>query len=102
MNRAIRRFVSTLTGKNRFIFFLVIFLFCVIALCVGIYVQFFYKYVDLDPFMIGISIGSQKTAEELAVLGSNFNNLFQNRFSGIEIFKILIVKKRRSCNFNAL
>jgi len=78
MIRAIRRFVSNLKGKNKFIFFLVLLLICIMALCIGIYTQFFYKYSDTDPFMIGINIGSKKTAEEYAILESNFNNLFQN------------------------
>ena len=78
MNRAIRKFVGSLTGANRYIFFIVLFLVCVIALCIGIYGQFFYKYADTDPLMIGINIGSRKTAEEIAVLKSNFNNLFTN------------------------
>jgi len=78
MIRVIRKFVGSLTGIRRHIFFLVLFLICVIALCLGIYAQFFYKYADTDPLMIGINIGSKKTAEEIAVLKSNFNSLFTN------------------------
>ena len=76
--RAIRRFVSSLTGAKRHVFLVVIILICMISLCVGIYGQFFYKYADIDPLMIGINVSSKKTAEELYVLKSNFNNLFTN------------------------
>lgn len=78
MKRAIRRFVSNLKGKNKHIFFIVLILICIMALSLGIYTQYFYKYSDTDPLMIGINIGSQKTEEEYAILESNFNNLFQN------------------------
>ena len=78
MIRQIRKFVASLTGTNRYLFFLVLFIVCVVALCLGIYIQFFYKYADTDPLMIGINIGSKKTAEEIYVLKSNFNNLFTN------------------------
>lgn len=78
MKRAMRRFVSKLTGKNKYIFFTVLVLICVLALSLGIYGQFFYKYSDTDPLMIGINIGAKKTAEEYDLLKSNFNELFQN------------------------
>lgn len=81
MKRAIRRFVAKLTGANRYVFFIVLALICIIALCLGIYGQFFYKYAKTDPFMIGINIGSQKTAEEISNLKSNFNSLFTNSIS---------------------
>ena len=63
MKRAIRRFVSTLHGPKKWIFFIVLALVCIVAICMGIYTQFFYKYVDTDPLMLGINIGSKKTAE---------------------------------------
>ena len=78
MKRAMRRFVSKLTGKNKYIFFIVLILICIVALSLGVYVQFFYKYSDTDPLMIGINIGAKKTAEEYDLLKSNFNELFQN------------------------
>ena len=68
MKRAIRKFVSTLHGPKKYIFFIVLALVCIVALCLGIYTQFFYKYSDTDPLMLGINIGSQKTAEEIAIL----------------------------------
>ena len=76
--KSIRRFVSHLTGRNKYIFFSIIILVCIVALSLGIYVQFFYQYSDTDPFMIGINIGAKKTTEEYALLKGNFNQLFTN------------------------
>ena len=78
VTRALRRFVSKLTGKNKVIFFVVLFLICVVAICIAIYGQYFYKYSDTDPLMIGIHIGSKKTTEEFASLKEDFNDLFNN------------------------
>ncbi len=82
VTRALRRFVSKLTGKNKVIFFVVLFLICVVAICIAVYVQYFYKYYDTDPLMIGIHIGSKKTNEEYNTLKGNFNNLFTNSLKG--------------------
>ena len=65
--RAWRRFASRLTGKKTVLFFLFLALVCIIAVCIGVYTQFFYKYAETDPLMIGINIGSQKTAEERSI-----------------------------------
>ena len=78
MRRALRRFVSKLTGKNRVIFFVVMFLIVTVALSIAIYIQFFYKYADIDPLMIGIHIGAEKTKEEVELLQKNFDQLFVN------------------------
>jgi len=78
LSRALRRFVSKLTGKNKIVFFVVLFLICVIAICIAIYGQYFYKYSDTDPLMLGIHIGAKKTQEEFANLKANFSNLFTN------------------------
>ena len=78
VTRALRRFVSKLTGRNKVIFFVVLFLICVVAICIAIYGQYFYKYSDTDPLMLGIHIGAKKTTEEYASLKANFNNLFTN------------------------
>lgn len=78
MKRAIRRFVSTLTGPKKYIFFAVLALICIVAICLGIYTQFFYKYSDTDPLMLGVNIGSKKTAEEIDMLKADFNNIFTN------------------------
>ena len=78
MKRAIRRFVGSLTGTRKYIFFVVLVLICIVAMCLGIYAKFFYKYADTDIFMIGINIGAKKTAEEIDILKSNFNSLFNN------------------------
>ena len=78
MRRAIRRFVGSLTGTKKYVFFIVLILICIVALCLGIYAQFFYKYSDTDIFMIGINIGAKKTQEEIDSLKANFNSLFTN------------------------
>lgn len=78
MRRAIRRFVGSLTGTKRYMFLVGLLLVCIVALCIGIYIQFFYKYSDTDPFMIGINIGAKKTEEEIATLKADFNSLFTN------------------------
>ena len=64
MKNKIIKFVDNLEGKNRLVFYFVIILLCIISLSLGIYGQFFYKYSKTDPLMIGINIGSKKTAEE--------------------------------------
>ncbi|MCI8277344.1 MAG: hypothetical protein HFJ46_05435 [Clostridia bacterium] len=78
MKRAIRRLVSKLNGRNKYIFFIVLAMICIVALSLGIYTQFFYQYSETDPLMMGINIGAQKTAEECAMLEAEFNNLFKN------------------------
>lgn len=78
MRRAIRRFVGSLTGPKRYVFLIGLFLVCIVALCIGIYIQFFYQYADTDPFMIGINIGAKKTEEEITALKVSFNDLFTN------------------------
>lgn len=78
MYRAMRRFVSKITGTRKIVFFVVLVLICILALCVGIYTQFFYKYAATDPFLIGINLGAEKTKEEYAFLEANFNGLFTN------------------------
>lgn len=78
MYRAMRRFVSKITGPRKAIFFIVLTLICILALSIGIYTQFFYKYSATDPFLIGINLGAEKTKEEYALLEANFNGLFTN------------------------
>lgn len=78
IRRIIRRFVNELTGTKKIAFFLVIAVICIVAILIGVYTQYFYKYSETDPLMIGINIGSEKTAEELQLLEANFNSLFQN------------------------
>ena len=78
MYRAMRRFVSKITGPRKIIFFVVLALICILALSIGIYTQFFYKYSATDPFLIGINLGAEKTKEEYALLEANFNGLFTN------------------------
>ena len=78
MKRVLRKFVSQFNGRIKYIVYVILALICIVALSLSIYVQFFYKYSDTDPFMIGINIGAKKTAEECALLKSNFNQLFTN------------------------
>lgn len=78
LKRALRRFVSKLSGKNKLVFFIVLVMLCIMAISIGIYTQYFYKYSDTDPLMIGINTSSEKTAEELQLLEANFNALFKN------------------------
>ena len=78
IQRALRRFVSKLSGKNKLVFFVVVVMLCIMAVSIGIYTQYFYKYADTDPLMIGINTSSEKTAEELQLLEANFNALFKN------------------------
>ena len=78
IQRALRRFVSKLSGKNKLAFFAVVVMLCIMAISIGIYTQYFYKYADTDPLMIGINTSSEKTAEELQLLEANFNALFKN------------------------
>lgn len=92
LKRAIRRFVSKLTGKNKVVFFTVVVLLCIIAISIGIYTQYFYKYSATDPLMLGINIGSEKTYEELQQLEANFNSLFTNELT-INSENVNIVEK---------
>lgn len=76
--RTVRKFVSGLVEKNQVLFFIVLFLICIIAICVGIYVQYFYEDYDTDPLMLGIHVGNNKMYEEYTDLKNNFNDLFTN------------------------
>ncbi len=71
-------FMEKITGKRRAVFLIVIIIICIIAIGLGIYSQYFYKYSDTDPFMLGIHVGKAKTSEEYAELKANFLNLFTN------------------------
>lgn len=64
--------------KYKVAFFSVITLICIAVISIGIYVQFFYKYSETDPLMIGINIGSKKTNEYYNNLKAEFNSLFTN------------------------
>lgn len=104
MLRNIRRFVAKLHGRNKIIFFVVLALICIVALCLGIYIQFFYKYSETDPLMIGINLGSQKTAEEYAILEADFNNLFNNKIlinsENVRVEKIELEKELVYTGYN--
>lgn len=66
--------------KYKILFFAAIAMVCILALCIGIYIQFFYRYSEADPLMLGIKFGSSKDTEEINELKNEFNKLFQNKF----------------------
>ncbi len=78
MRKPIRRLVNSLYEANQYLFFVALILICLVAISIGVYAQFFYKYADTDPLMLGINIGAKKTAEEYALLKSNFDEIFDN------------------------
>ncbi len=96
MKRAIRKFVGSLNGPRRYIFYAALVLICIVAICLGIYAQFFYKYSDTDVLMLG-NIGSEKNAEEIALLKTKFNELFENKLYN-ENENISVDKKDYSMN----
>lgn len=65
--------------KYKILFFTTIALICVACICIAIYIQFFYKYAKTDPLMLGINIGSKKTAEYYNNLKIEFNSIFDNQ-----------------------
>ena len=95
MKRAIRKFVGTLTGPKKYIFYVSLILICVVAICLGIYAQFFYRYADTDALMLG-NIGSEKTAEEIEILKTNFNSLFENKINGEPNIDSLDIEKAKN------
>lgn len=68
-------------GLNRTLFLVIVALLCVLSICVGIYAQYFYKYSESDPFMMG-AVANAKAEEEKERLESNFDNLFTNQLIG--------------------
>ena len=96
MKRIIRRFVGNLNGSRRYIFYASLALICIVAICLGIYAQFYYKYSDTDVLMLG-NIGSEKTAEEISLLKTKFNELFENKLYN-ENDNISVDKKDYSMN----
>ena len=76
--RSIRRFVGNLRGGRKVAFFVSLIGICVVAILFGIFTQFYYKYSESDPLMIGINTSAQKTIEELEALEAEFNGLFTN------------------------
>ena len=68
-------------GLNRTLFLVIVALLCVLSICVGIYAQFFYKYSEADPLMMG-AVKNAKAEEEKEKLKSEFDNLFTNQLIG--------------------
>ena len=64
--------------RYKIMFALIVILVCIIALCIGIYVEFFYEYSKADPLMIGIKVGAEKSNEYYNNLKLEFNNIFTN------------------------
>lgn len=62
--------------KYKIVFFTTIALICIACICVAIYIQFFYKYAETDPLMLGINIGSKKSNEYYNNLKVEFNSIF--------------------------
>lgn len=105
MKRFIIRFVNKLYGKNQVIFLVTISIICILSLCVGIYAEYFYKYSDTDPLMIGINVGSKKTQEEYDALKASFNMLFTNEFINnstekLDVQKIQVTKELVYTNYD--
>lgn len=83
--------------KYRIMFFLCIILICVIALCIGIYVQFYYRYSEADPLMLGIQLGASQETENINKLKTEFFDLFNNKLNyDAKINDKAIVKKQDS------
>ena len=77
-----RDFFNKILGNKRYkiLFFASIIMVCIIALCIGIYIQFFYRYSEADPLMLGIKFGSARDTQKINELKNEFNKLFQNKF----------------------
>lgn len=75
-------FFNKILGNKRYkiLFFSAIIMVCIISLSIGIYIQFFYRYSEADPLMLGIKFGSTKDIMEINELKNEFNKLFQNKF----------------------
>ena len=60
-----RDFFNKILGNKRYkiLFFASIIMVCIIALCIGIYIQFFYRYSEADPLMLGIKFGSARDTQ---------------------------------------
>ena len=94
MKRAILRFVASLEDSQRYhVFVAVIIAICIVAICIGIYVDKYYKYAEIDPLMIGIRVGNKKSAEEISNLKSSFKNIFSNDVKATENAEELDYKK---------
>lgn len=65
--------------KYKILFFSAITLICIACICIAIYIQFFYKYAETDPLMLGINIGSKKSNEYYNNLKIEFNSIFTNQ-----------------------
>ena len=86
--------VDKILGINRTMFFVIVALLCVLSLSVGVYAQVFYRYSDIDPFMLGIGISNKKEKAEITALKNSFDDIFTNDISGQT--KVNVKKKDNS------
>lgn len=83
--------VDKILGMNRTMFFVIVALLCILSLSVGVYAQIFYRYSDIDPFMLGIGISKKQEKEEVIALKNSFDNIFTNDITGQT--KVAVKKK---------
>ena len=83
--------VDKILGMNRTMFFVIVALLCILSLSVGIYAQIFYRYSDIDPFMLGIGISKKQEKEEIIALKNSFDSIFTNDITGQT--KVTVKKK---------
>ena len=86
--------VDKILGMNRTMFFVIVALLCVLSLSVGVYAQVFYRYSDIDPFMLGIGISNKKEKAEITALKNSFDDIFTNDITGQT--KVNVKKKDNS------
>lgn len=102
MEKKIKDFFNKITENKRYkiMFFSCIILICLAALSIGIYAQFFYRYSESDPLMIGINHGKNKDTQEINKLKTEFNNLFENKLVfGVDYKKEEVSKKQENKDF---
>ena len=76
--------IEKVFGMNRVMFFIIIILICILAISIGIYSTFFYRYSKKDPFMLGVGIKNSQEEDEISTLRTNFPNIFKNNANNIE------------------
>lgn len=64
--------------NNKILFLLLLIMFCIFAICIAYYAQYYYRYSETDAFMLGINVQNQKLEEEYTEMKNHFNELFVN------------------------
>ena len=83
--RTIRKIKQFKSVRHKLIIFIPIILLCVIAICIGIYAQFFYKYAETDKFIIGnVDKEGYKREEIYEELKNNFNDIFTSTVTEVK------------------